>query len=307
MGCNSAENRGDRIRTCDLLVPNQALYQAKLHPVDARDLTCYRPGRIRNLGARDRNCFPHGESPIVSIFGFHVRGANDPRVRVRRAEGSPAPWRVFGRWPALGSIPGAFESLGANHRQMNRTKFLLAVVAIALSGGLLRGQEPPLPAKTETPAPAGTRPQLNIPDIPVEPPTLVPDASNSTPSSSASPPAKAKAAAALSELDAVFQRSPLAAAAEEQRLHLEWRQLQNRTAHDSEVVAAREAVRKAKTDVEKRKLIRGYYTIYYAHMEALADTPEVKNYLNGQKAAALNGLAQPKVRPTPTPRPTPAP
>ena len=25
--------RGDRIRTCDLLVPNQALYQAKLHPV----------------------------------------------------------------------------------------------------------------------------------------------------------------------------------------------------------------------------------------------------------------------------------
>ena len=26
--------RGDRIRTCDLLVPNQALYQAKLHPDD---------------------------------------------------------------------------------------------------------------------------------------------------------------------------------------------------------------------------------------------------------------------------------
>ena len=24
--------RGDRIRTCDLLVPNQALYQTKLHP-----------------------------------------------------------------------------------------------------------------------------------------------------------------------------------------------------------------------------------------------------------------------------------
>ena len=26
------KNRGDRIRTCDLLVPNQALYQAKLRP-----------------------------------------------------------------------------------------------------------------------------------------------------------------------------------------------------------------------------------------------------------------------------------
>jgi hypothetical protein len=187
---------------------------------------------------------------------------------------------------------------------MNRMKFLLAIIAIALSGGLLCAQEPPLPAKTETPipspGPAGTRPQLNIPDIPIEPPTLVP-------SSSATPPAKAKAAAALSELDAVFQRSPLAAAAEEQRLHLEWRQLQNRTAHDPEVVAAKEAVGKARTDVEKRKLLRAYYTIYYAHMEALADTPEVKNYLNSQKAAALNGLAQPKVRPTPTPRPTPAP
>ena len=29
---SGAINRGDRIRTCDLLVPNQALYQAKLHP-----------------------------------------------------------------------------------------------------------------------------------------------------------------------------------------------------------------------------------------------------------------------------------
>jgi hypothetical protein len=29
--------RGDRIRTCDLLVPNQALYQAKLHPDFAND------------------------------------------------------------------------------------------------------------------------------------------------------------------------------------------------------------------------------------------------------------------------------
>ena len=28
--------RGDRIRTCDLLVPNQALYQAKLHPEETR-------------------------------------------------------------------------------------------------------------------------------------------------------------------------------------------------------------------------------------------------------------------------------
>jgi len=194
-------------------------------------------------------------------------------------------------------------------------KFLLAIVPIALSVPLsfLRAQEPPLPAKTETPnpspSPAGTRPQLNIPEIPlsVEPPKLVPEAPDSTPAPNSSSTSKAKASAALSELDAAFQRSPLAQAAEEQRLHLEWRQLQNRTVHDPEVVAAKEAATKARSDLEKRDRLRAYYDIYYAHMDALASTPEVKNYLKRQKAGALGGLAQPKVRPTPTPRPTPAP
>ncbi len=197
---------------------------------------------------------------------------------------------------------------------MNRMKFLLAVVATALSVplSLLCAQEPPLPAKTETPSPspspAGTRPQLNIPDIPlsVEPPKLVPDAPDSTPPQTAISPATPKAATALSELDAAFQRSPLAQAAEEQRLHLEWRQLQNRTAYDPEVVAAKKAAAAAKTDLEKRIRLRAYYNIFYAHMQALASTPEVKNYLNGQKAAVLNSLAQPRVRPSPTPHPSPA-
>ena len=30
--------RGDRIRTYDLLVPNQALYQAKLHPEEVQSM-----------------------------------------------------------------------------------------------------------------------------------------------------------------------------------------------------------------------------------------------------------------------------
>jgi hypothetical protein len=192
-------------------------------------------------------------------------------------------------------------------------KFLLAIVPIALSisFSVLSAQEPPLPAKTETPSPspspAGTRPQLDIPEIPlsVEPPKLVPDTTDSTTPRTPSSPAKAKTATALSELDAAFQRTPLAQAAEDQRLHLEWRQLQNRTAHDPEVVAAKVASTKAKTDLEKRALLRAYYDVYYAHMLALASTPEVKNYLNGQKAAAVGSLAQPRVRPTPTPHPTP--
>jgi len=119
-------------------------------------------------------------------------------------------------------------------------------------------------------------------------------------------PAAPRTALPLSQLDAAFQRSPLAQTAEQQRLHLEWRQLQNRTANDPEVVAAREAAKKTKTDLEKRERLRAYYNIYYAHMQALATTPEVKNFLNGQKAAALNNLAQPRVRPAPTPRPGPA-
>jgi hypothetical protein len=196
--------------------------------------------------------------------------------------------------------------------QVNRMKFLLAIVPIAFWVPFrpLCAQEPSLPAKSEmqspTPSSAGTRPQLDIPEIPlsVEPPTLVPD-------SSATPglrtvPSLTKTAPALSQLDAAFQQSSLGRAAEEQRLHLEWRQLQNRVAHDPEVVAAKAATTTTKTDLEKRERLRAYYNIYYAHMQALASSPEVKNYLNGQKAAVLNSLAQPRVRPTPTPRPSPA-
>src|ERR1700761_2316325 len=49
-------NRGDRIRTCDLLVPNQALYQAKLRPV-------LRRGTMRRNGRRARKSAGHGFFP----------------------------------------------------------------------------------------------------------------------------------------------------------------------------------------------------------------------------------------------------
>lgn len=198
--------------------------------------------------------------------------------------------------------------MAVNHR-MNRIKLFWAIVAIAFSVpfGLLPAQEPPLPAKTETPAsspsPSGTRPQLNIPDIPmaVDPPKLVPDSSPAIPRHPAIP-ALPKTAPALSELDAAFQKSPLAQEAEEQRLHLEWRQLQNRVAHDPEVVTAKAATTTAKTDLEKRVRLRAYYNIYYAHMRALASGPEVRSYLDGKKAAALESLAQRRVRPESAPR-----
>jgi len=190
-------------------------------------------------------------------------------------------------------------------------KFLLAIVLIALFIPItsLCAQEPSLPAKSETPSPspspASTRPQLNIPEIPlsVEPPTLVPD-SSATPGRR-TVPSFTKTAPALSQLDAAFQQSPLGRAAEEQRLHLEWRQLQNRVADDPEVVAAKAATTATRTDVEKRERLRAYYTVYYAHMQALASSPEIKNYLDGKKAAVLESLAQHRVRSTPAPQATP--
>jgi hypothetical protein len=90
-------------------------------------------------------------------------------------------------------------------------------------------------------------------------------------------------------------------------LHLEWRKLQNRVSVDPEVIAAKKAIPTARTDVERRKLMRAYYTLFYMRMQAVAETPEIKAYLEQKKKDILNGLAQPRVRPEPTPRPSPTP
>jgi len=171
----------------------------------------------------------------------------------------------------------------------------IVAFAFALLVAIAAGQEPPLPAASATPAAsASARPELNIPDIPVEPLPLVPNTS----------PTPKKNLPSLQELDTAFQRSSLGAAVEEQRLHLEWRKLQNQASDDPEVVAAKKAIERAQTDVEKRELMRAYYKIFYAHMQALAEAPDVKGYLEQKKKEAINGLAQPHVRPEPTPRPS---
>jgi hypothetical protein len=178
---------------------------------------------------------------------------------------------------------------------------VLTIVAVFSCASLVLGQEPPLPAATETPAASpSARPQLNIPEIPieVEPTPLVPNTS---------PAPQKKTAPSISELDAAFRHSSLGQAAEEQKLHLEWRQLKNRTVHDPEVVAAKAAAQAAKTDLEKRKLMQTYYKIFYAHMEALAATPEIKAYLEQKKNEMVNSFAQPHVHPEPTPRPSATP
>lgn len=179
-------------------------------------------------------------------------------------------------------------------------KFPIILAILFSCAGSVWAQEPPLPAATETPtASPSVRPELNIPDIPltVEPAPLVPNTS----------PAPSKSAPPLEELDAAFKRSPLGQAAEEQRLHVEWRKLKNRTVHDPEVVAAKAAAEKARTDLEKRNLLRAYYKIHYARMQALAATPELKAYLEERKKGSLGVLDQPHVRPNPTPGASPSP
>ena len=170
-----------------------------------------------------------------------------------------------------------------------------------MSGVILRGQEPALPAATEAPSPsASARPQLNIPEIPmtVEPSPLVP--APQIPSSASNPK---KPVPPLSELDAAFQKTAPAQAAEEYRLHVEWRQLQNRASLDPEVIAAKAEIKNARTDLEKREYQRAYYRIFYARMQSLASTPDLKAYLEGKKKAVLDSLAQPRVHPEPTARP----
>src|SRR5437588_13023296 len=124
---------------------------------------------------------------------------------------------------------------------------LLLITTMAFGARLVFGQEPPLPAATSTPAASpSARPQLNIPDIPmeVEPSPLVPNTS----------PAPKKNLPSIQELDTAFQHSSLGAAVEEQRLHLEWRKLQNRVSQDEEVVAAKQAIAGARPDLETRDL-----------------------------------------------------
>ena len=94
-------------------------------------------------------------------------------------------------------------------------------------------------------------------------------------------------------------------AAEQQRLQLEWRKLKNRASQDREVIAAKKAIDTARTDVEKRALRRAYYKLYYGRMQALADKPEVKAYVEQRKNDILGGLDQPRVHPEELVSPTP--
>jgi len=110
----------------------------------------------------------------------------------------------------------------------------------------------------------------------------------------------------LKQLDETFKPKSLGKDADASRVHIEWRQLKNRTVNDPDVQAAKAYAQAARTDLEKRYRLRNYYDIYYQRMAALATTPELKLALEALKASHEGALAQPRVRPTPdTSLPTP--
>jgi len=108
----------------------------------------------------------------------------------------------------------------------------------------------------------------------------------------------------LEELDQMFKQTSLGKEADEARLHQQWRELSNQTINNSDLVAARAHAEAAPTDFLKRQRLRAYYTMLYDRMRAKAQTPELKNYIDGQKAQHLSALAQNKVRPSPSPAAT---
>ncbi len=114
----------------------------------------------------------------------------------------------------------------------------------------------------------------------------------------------------ISQLDQTFSKPrSLGKEADAARVHVEWRQLKNRTVNDPQVQAAKAYAQAARTDLERRNRLRNYYNVYYERMSALATTPEIKLALQALKTSHQAMLAQPNVRPTPdtsTPTPTPS-
>ena len=106
---------------------------------------------------------------------------------------------------------------------------------------------------------------------------------------------------AIDELDQAFKQSSLGKAADEARLHAQWRELSNRIINDHDLVEARTHAGRAKTDLEKRHRLRAYYTMFYDRMRAQANSQELKSYIDTHKAQHLALLAQNRVRPSPAP------
>src|SRR5207237_6290720 len=112
------------------------------------------------------------------------------------------------------------------------------------------------------------------------------------------------------QIDEIFKQTSLGKEADERRLHIEWRQLQNQIVNEPDIVAAKRSAESARTDLEKRQRLRDYYDLYYGRMRVQARSAEMKIALDQLKIAHLSQITQAQVRhetdnDLPTPRPTP--
>jgi hypothetical protein len=106
---------------------------------------------------------------------------------------------------------------------------------------------------------------------------------------------------ALSQLDEMFKQTSMGKEADEQRLRVEWRLLKNQVMNDPDLVAARHAAEKTRTDLQKRERLRSYFKLYFAKIRLLTMSPEMKQRIDGMEAGQLNSTAQSRVRPSPSP------
>jgi hypothetical protein len=133
------------------------------------------------------------------------------------------------------------------------------------------------------------------------------NASPQAPSPSATPQATVPERA---QIDEIFKQTSLGKEADERRLHIEWRQLQNQIVNEPDIVAAKRSAESARTDLEKRQRLRDYYDLYYGRMRVQARSAEMKTALDELKMAHLSQITQARVRHEtdsilPTPSPTP--
>ena len=161
---------------------------------------------------------------------------------------------------------------------------IIVVVATAAIGGatLVHAQD-------------AAQPAVNVPSEGLE----------QTPASTA--PSPTPVLPELSALDQAFNQTGLGKDADEMRLRVEMRKLQNEVARDPAVVAAKTAAGAAPTDLEKRELLREYYEINYGLMSKRASNPALKAAIDQSKREHVALLSQPRVRPGSGESPAPTP
>ncbi|MGH8100659.1 MAG: hypothetical protein ACREIW_05135 [Chthoniobacterales bacterium] len=120
---------------------------------------------------------------------------------------------------------------------------------------------------------------LKVPEVPAATPLPSPDVPD------------------ISKIDEIFKQTSLGKQADEQRLHIQWRQLANEVANDPEVIAAKAATHGLRTDLEKRQRLRAYYKVYYERMKAKATSDDIRLAIEQLKASHVSMTAQPRVRP----------